>query len=121
MHMFPFFFASSIPTIIAFSPCLCSLVLFVAVGWQLSVDSLKLALTLLGTPEVMRFLDEFLMKMVTILITQRYVVIFYCIVVADGFLYYILHCSCSVIVDLTDEISLSHSGLTWDVLVCVSS
>ena len=55
---------------------LCTFVPVVAVGWQLSVDSLKLALNLLGTTEAMRFLDEFLMKMVTILITQRYVTVF---------------------------------------------
>ena len=56
---------------IDFSNYLGSFVLFIAVGWQLSVDSLKLALALLGTTESMRFLDEFLLKMVQILITQR--------------------------------------------------
>jgi hypothetical protein len=41
--------------------------------WQLSVDSLKAAVDNLSAPETLAFLDEFLLKMMSILLTQRYV------------------------------------------------
>jgi hypothetical protein len=44
---------------------------FPAVLWQLSVDSLKAASENIAAPETFAFLEEFLPKMMQILLTQR--------------------------------------------------
>ena len=44
---------------------------FVLVGWDSSVDSLKAASSILNYPEVIPFLDEYLLRMITILVSQR--------------------------------------------------
>jgi hypothetical protein len=43
----------------------------IPVGWDASVESLRAAFSILNYPEVIPFLDEYLLKMITILVSQR--------------------------------------------------
>jgi hypothetical protein len=42
-----------------------------AVGWDASVESLKAARSIRSYPEVIPFLDEYLLRMISILVSQR--------------------------------------------------
>lgn len=84
-----FLIMTNIPTV-AHSHILCTY--FMKVGWDASVESLKSACSILDCPEVIPFLDEYLLRMITILVSQRCPLF---IVVHVAFLFVLLSSACN--------------------------
>ena len=59
------------------------LIIYLKVGWDASVESLRAACSILDCPEVIPFLDEYLLRMITILVSQRSVILIRVHIVLD--------------------------------------
>ena len=55
--------------------CFKFLIIVLKVGWDASVESLRAACCILDCPEGIPFLDEYLLRMITILVSQRLVIL----------------------------------------------